>query len=191
MRKWLWVCGITVASILLVGTTTPSAAENTMQPPSWFHAEPGPSLIDPVSPGEIETAIQKLNDPIDQDQLNKIFLDLARLEDEKERDRLQKMLDERMQELMKFPMASTAQSAADREPVPNMRAHTQAVTVPNDPSHDELLVKIDTLNLRPDATANDLRARDQLVSQIAGIRDPMMREELLTKLEQRERESQE
>ena len=189
MRRWVWVCGLAFASVLLVRTTTPSAAEDTLQPPSWFTASS--PLMDSVSPGDIETAIQRLDEPIDQEQLNKIFLDLARLEDATERDRLQRMLDERMQGLMKFPMPSTAQSTADRKPDPNMRAHPKAVTMPNDPSHYELLVRIDTLNLGPDATADDLRARDQLVSQIAGIRDPIMRDELLAKLEEKEREWQE
>ena len=164
-------------SILIIGLTTPSAAEEISRQPSWFTT--GPSMSTPVDPEEVEAAIKQLSQPINQEQVNQIFLDLVRLEDFSERDRLQKMLDGRMQELMKFP------------PPPPDQSFPKAVAVADDPSHDELLVRIETLHLGPDATADDLRARDQLVSKIAGIHDPIMREELLARLEEREREAEE
>lgn len=193
MRGWVWVGGIAFTlNILLVGAATPSAAEDTMKPPSWFTA--GPSLMDPASPEEIETAIQRLSEPIDQEQMNKIFFDLARLENAGERSRLQEMLEKRMQGLMEIPAPSTSQSSIDDAASPKKTHSTstpRAVAVDHDPSQNELLVRIDTLNLGPDATADDLRVRDRLVSKIAGIRDPIMRDELLTKLEERERQAEE
>ena len=186
MREWVWACGITFAlGILLVGTTTSSAAEDTVKPPSWFTA--GPSLVDPASPEEVEAAIQRLSVPIDQEQMNKILFGLARVEDAKERDRLQKMLDEQMQELIKFPAPSTAPSV-NQTSHQQVRPNPRIVATADEPSHGELLVRIDTLNLGPNAAVDDLRARDQLVSQIAGIRDPIMRDELLTRLEEKERQ---
>ena len=47
------------------------------------------------------------------------------------------------------------------------------------------------LNLGPNATADDLRTRDQLISEIAGVHDPLMRDKLLARLEEKEREWQE
>ena len=189
MGRRVWVCGLALAlNLSMAVTATRSAAEETPQPPSWFTA--GASLGSPVDPRDIEAAINTLREPIDQEQMNKIFLDLARLEDFKERDRLQEMLDERMQEILR-PSALPAAQSTIPESLPQVRSGPKAVAVSEEPSHSELLVRIDTLNLGPDATVDDLRARDQLVSAIAGIRDPVMRDELLTRLEERERQSQE
>ena len=131
-----------------------------------------PAAAQEPSAGAIEASIQSLREPIDHEQVSEIFVGLARLDDANERDRLQAMFDQRMQALMELPSRSMEQAAVD------------GVSFP---SHDELAFRIETLALGPQATVEDLRARDQLVAEIAAIVDPVRREELLAKLEERER----
>ncbi len=56
-------------------------------------------------------------------------------------------------------------------------------------SLSDLQDRIETLNLGPAATVEDLRTRDQIVTDLAGLDDPVVREQLLRQLEQREHEA--
>lgn len=142
-----------------------------------------PAMTPPMSSAELETVIDGLNQPVDQEQLSKIFFELGRLEDPNEQARLQQLLDARMQELFQ-----TEQNLS----VPDAGA---MMTFPSDgvsaePSVDELRMRMHTLTLGPAATAEDLRVRDDLVAAIAGLADPITRDELLHELEERERQAE-
>ena len=143
---------------------------------------PGASLQaaaeDVRSSSDIETAIQDLQEPIDYEQVNAISLHLMRIESAEERARLEALLDQRLRALMHIAEPSDALEA------PASEEHVAAG--PQGPTLEELKVRIATLTLGPDATVDDLRARDELVASIAAIRDPIQREELLKELEETE-----
>jgi len=83
------------------------------------------------------------------------------------------------------------ESIRKREKPPDAFAQWVSDDQTDSATGEQLLLKIESLNLGPSATIDDLRARDQLVSKIAGIRDPIQRDELLTRLEERERRVEE
>ncbi len=116
---------------------------------------------------EIETAIGRLDGSNYTDLLGPLLQELGQVEDPPEQERLRGLLQERMDTLV------------PSEPPPP------------DPAaiHEELGARIGRLQLGPDATADDLRARDALVAEIAGLRDPIQREQLLQQLDSRERQS--
>ena len=143
--------------------------------PSW-----GPVL----SSAQLEQAIRELRAPIDQDRLSEIFFGLGHLEDPQEQQRLQELLDQQLQPLTEVPAPEPEATTAPAASLPTSADLTADV------SDEELLMRIETLNLGPNATADDLRARDRLVSTIAGIRDPIVRDQLLARLEEKEREWQ-
>jgi hypothetical protein len=146
------------------------------QPPSLIQvaAQNSPAAVE-----EVEITIQELSEPIDQEQINRISGLLSRLEDLNERDRPQEMLAERIALFTKTPAPRNIQASA-----------TPELVAGDFWTYDALLVRIEMLNLGPHATVDDLRGRDQLVSIITGIRDPVTREKLLTRLEERERTSE-
>lgn len=136
----------------------------------------------PPSTSEIEDAIHALREPFDYGQLNKVSFDLARIEDATERERLQKILDERVRELMKIPEVP--------EPAKDVKDLLGGAEAANDVAlQTELPAQIDMLHLGPQATADELRARDELVLKIAQVRDPVKRDELLERLENREHDA--
>lgn len=168
----------------MVGAPTHGFSEEptTLLENSSSPATEGSSLIPPASPVEIEAAIRELSGPNDQERLSKIVFELGGLDDPSEQQRLQKLLNERMQALMELSIPSGEATGSGNLSPSQFGRGSEAY-------HEELIMmRFETLNLGPDATADDLRARDQLISEIAGIRDPVMQRELLTKLEERERE---
>ncbi len=174
-------CGCVVAltfGVAVFEVIDTSTAEQRQENPPSIAAR----LSTPSSPNELEAAIQSLGG-VNDEQFGKILFDLQRLADLKEQQRLQHLLEQRIKDLQ------------PREQISNMSPDdaSAAQTIPGRPPlTDEVLsMRIETLNLRPDATADDLRVRDQLISEIAGIRDPILRDKLLAKLEERERQSQE
>lgn len=109
-----------------------------------------------------------------------LLFDLTRLEDPQERERLQRLLEERLQEVGQVsPPTQEARVAAVEVVLPD---------VPSYPESDfgQLLMRIEMLSLGPQATVEDLRTRDAIVAVIAGISDPVQREQLLKRLDERE-----
>ena len=142
------------------------------------------STTPPMSPQEVESAIHELHPPLDQEQLSKLLFEVGRLQDPQEQTRLQGLLDDRTRELL------TAQEATSEPPPP---AALPADTQPGlslDLTEEDLRVRIETLMLGPTATADDIRARDELVTAIAGVADPIKRDELLKRLEEREHQAE-
>ncbi len=145
-----------------------------------------PSLSKPpLSAEALEIAIRQLKEPVDQELLGKIFSSLARVENSSEQQRLQRLFDERMQELMKIP-----EQPVDRPQSAGIPAGTSAKPPKQEITDEELRMRIETLTLGPKATVDELRARDELVAAIANVRDPVVRDTLLGRLEEREREGE-
>jgi len=184
MKKLAWNGLLTLAFIaVMVGFAASGLAEDSVA------ADEGPasSTADPlsspsVSTAEIEAAIHELHQPLDHDRISQVLFQLGRLQHSREHERLQGLFDERMQALAGMP-AMSSELAFE---VPG----TTQVDLESGVSGEDLMMRTETLNLGPNATADDLRARDRLVSDIAGIRDPVTREKLLTRLEERERTSE-
>jgi len=132
----------------------------------------------------IEAAIRTLSIPLDSEQLNRITLALVQLEDPQEQERLQRLLDERMNAFFPTPTASNAE-LIEQQPNPSEEERNQ--------SGDAELLKFEiaTLRLGPDATAEDLRRRDEVVRSIARTQDPQVRYDLLELLAEQERAAQE
>ena len=176
----------TVALASMVGMSSVAAgvlAKDTAVPADGSSAPfEDPSASPPASASEIEAEIAQLHQPIDQERLSKIFLDVGRLADPQDQQRLQQMLVEQVQVLMEGAAPAEA-PAAPGAPVQMPPDHEPGL------SDEELSMRIDALNLGPTATADDLRARDEVVSAIAGVTDPIRREELLKRLDARERDA--
>lgn len=133
------------------------------------------------SVSELESAIERIGQPLDPQQLQALADGIGGLPVPQERERLRHLLIERLEEVtvrlrMPATMASGWADAADAsaDPSPDM---TDA----------ELLAYMHRLNLGPGASIEDLRRRDAIVAVIAAITDPIRREELLRALEERER----
>ena len=117
----------------------------------------------PESVRDLEAEILALSHGVEANTLNQIFAALARLERPDERAYLQQLLDAQLATLNGIPRPS---------------------------GQEDLLLQIEALHLGPQATAEDLRARDQVVSAIAHITDPIRRNHLLKRLEEREHEAE-
>ncbi len=160
--------GVVLAAMLVLSLPRPGVADDGLGAPL-------------ASASELEAAIHALGEPLDHDRLSHIFFTLGQLEDDAERERLQQLLHTRLQTLA--PVSATAQGPAV-EPTADFQVRSggedNAVTV------EELQVRIDALMLGPEAAVEDLRARDAVVSAIAGLSDPVQREALLRHLEARE-----
>jgi anti-sigma factor RsiW len=126
---------------------------------------------------EIETAIHELRQPLDHERLSQIFAGMGQVQDDTERARLQQLLSAQLHALEPAPTPAVDQQADISGPyVPSDKVRT--VT--------ELYARIDVLVLGPESTVEDLRARDAIVSAIAGIVDPLSRSALLRHLEAHE-----
>lgn len=128
-----------------------------------------------ATPEEIAAAIQGLVEPIDEAEVERIQASLERLDDAEAHDRLQLRLEERLDGLLRATDAFG--------PVETLGA---AGTLETAGAGDELLDRIERLQVGPEATVEDLRARNEVVAAIAGTQDPVRRQELLQRLEERE-----
>jgi hypothetical protein len=133
------------------------------------------SSISESSPAAaLEEAIRQLGETDYPSQLGSLVPALQRIEDPAERDRLQQLFEQRLQMLLQRDQAAQAGSSAAGE-----------LTVFG------LLPYVEGLTLGPQATVNDLRARDELVAKISQVPDPVAREQLLKRLEERELQAKE
>ena len=170
---------IRVAGAILLGIGFPivcAAIETTEEPPP--------------SPAQLEATIRDLKHPIDHEQLTKLFFDLGRVTDPGEQQRLQQLLDERMRELITPPPMLPEETAAFLPKEGEHQGEREPATFGAESPDDEFQQRLNALNLGSDATADDLRKRDDLVSAIIGVRDPARRERYLLQLEQLERNAE-
>ncbi len=161
----LRMAGVVVVSLVagLAGSHAAVAEESAAKKP-----EPPPEIADPSKTPvptvkELETEIKELRAPIDHQQVGMLFYNVSRIDDTKEQERLRKLLNDRMLELMQVP--SSLGSA---------------------PTDEELKKKIETVNLDPHAPAEDIKAKEDLVAAIMAIPDTERRERMLKELEWRE-----
>ncbi len=155
----------------------PSEAANNLQPDT-----PATS----VTPAELEQAIAALKAPFDQQQLSGLFSALNQIVDPQEQARLQQLLDAKVRAMLET-----------QNPVPGVPGNVRSLSEApenlqqlSDADKGDLRLRINALNFGPTATAEDLRIRDQIVATIAGIQDPILREEFLRQLEERERQAE-
>lgn len=139
------------------------------------------------SPEEIETAIQALDDPMDQERMSWLFNAIAQQPDEQVRQSLFTKLDARTSHLFETSIELPPVPPGGPEPVipPELLEQAQQVG-----QVEMLRGEIESLRLGADATVEDLRKRDEVVAKIAQIADPDTRYELLELLNTHEREVQ-
>jgi len=169
-----------ILAVLWAGSATQAQAQ---EPPAAPHSTDASSTDPQAIASEISQAIQTL-ETADQGQRYKLLFDLAQLEDPVEQQRLQRLFDERLEEL--------AQTGALRheESLPSFQAPEDTHLASDATAATETLsLQIELLTLGPQATIEHLRARDAVVSAIAGVPDPIQREQLLRRLEEREAEA--
>ncbi len=136
----------------------------------------------PIQPEEVEVAINALGQPIDNEQVSRIFEQLAEIQNPQERQRLQELLNERMQ----TPLSHS--DSLPPAPIPDMSSG-RASELGKPRSEEELRNQIQSLKLGANASADDLHARDEVVSAVIAISDPLKRDSLLKALEHREQEA--
>ena len=137
-----------------------------------------------TDPAAIEAAIHALKPPIESERLTQILDGLSGLTDSAEQQRLQQLLDAQMQEVMEV-------APPEGVIAPPSTATDSSVPPPAQLlSDDEIGLRIQTLKLGPEATADDLRARDEVVTAIVALRDPVKRDRFFQLLEERERQTQ-
>ncbi len=173
---------LTLFMMFLAGDRTLATAdESEMQP------TPSEGEESAMSSQDIEMAIHALAQPIDQERLRQIFSQLGQIADPQEQGRLRELLDHRMQELpMDQERAAESPPAISTEPQANFNDE-----ITPDRIEEDLRMRIETLMVGPTATTDDIRARDELVATIADFPDPIKRDELLKRLEERERQAEE
>ena len=154
------------------------------QPQTSAASAPSPEV--PMAPGELETAIRSLTEPVDPNRLDELFSNLSRVEDPQEQERLEQLLDEKLQQLSDASVPTVGAPVADAGNSPSPAGQPL-----EDWTVEELRARIQSLDLSPDSTVEDLRARDEVVFTIAGIADPLIRDELLKELDAMEHDAQE
>ena len=168
---------VAAAALLVIGFPVVCAAIETTEEP-------------PPSPAQLEATIHDLKHPIDHEQLTKLFFDLGRVTDPGEQQRLQQLLDERMRELITPPPTPLEKAAESSPKEKEPQGEREPAIFGAESPDDEFQQRLNALNLGSDATADDLRKRDELVSAIIGVRDPARRERYLLQLEQLERNAE-
>lgn len=126
------------------------------------------------STASIETLIQQVQSPLETEKVSDITFAIQELDDEEAQARLEQVLNERLTQLGGAPVPSRTSTI----PAPELES-----------SSGDLQTRIEMLNLGPAATVEDLRARDQVVADIAGLNDPLQREQLLQQLQQHEQDA--
>jgi len=171
--------------IMMLGSCIMGVAAHAAEPPgpppeggsavpaASVVVESGAAAVPLETPGEIEAAIMDLAAPLDEALVSRAIEGIRTLEDAQEQARLQQALNDRVAEL------------AGVTPEP-----TTTPSVTAESSDEELLKHIAALTLGRDATAAELRERDDVVSAIVGIEDPIRREAMLEALERRERDAE-
>ena len=182
MRRVQAIC---ISMMLALSVTAPRHASAEEELPQEIDPVMAPSVdagdvsapVLPMltSPAEIEQAIAALSDSGANEQVDQILTSIMSLQDMDEQMRLQMLFNQRLDAL-----SGMAQVAPAPEFTPPQAAQL---------SYEETLARIQMLNLGPEASADDLRARDELVYSIVAIEDPMKRHELLLQLEEKERQS--
>ena len=135
----------------------------------------------PQSSAAVEATIRGLSRSATPEDLTRIVGVLARLEDATEQERLQQLLNERITQLfgpaVVEPPADLGETATPVSPAEPMLGVDPEI----------LRFEIQALRFGPEATADDLRRKDEVVAKIAGIQDPNVRYEALAWLEEQER----
>lgn len=144
-----------------------------------------PLLMDPLMNGPgpmvaIAAEIQNLSVPLDNRKIEQIATIISMRSPEEQR-MLFPMLDEKVMQLQQ------AESQANPQAYTGYAA--QSIVSQPEPTFDEIVMRIDSLNLGADATVDELRQRDDIVAMISGIKDPNIRYDLITHLEKKEKES--
>lgn len=124
---------------------------------------------------QLEAAINALTSPSDMEGLSRVLEGLAALEDPNERQRLQALLGSRYQRHL----------GVEEPPALATAPPTQDATT----AYAELAARIDRLRLGSEAPVEELRNRDAIVAELAGLEDPVAREALLQRLLAREQEA--
>lgn len=141
-----------------------------------------------ADPTEIRERITGLSDSLDAVELATIYQAIQQVDAPALRTDLKETLHARLDEVF--------------EPLPNPSSHAVGAVgglanpfgeteerLGSEEDHTFMWAQIDTLRLGPDATADDLRRRDELLARIVQIPDPQVRYALLDRLEERERAS--
>ena len=113
-RTWQMIA--TIALLFGINSrvlSTQAAEPETHSEAASTQAPPEATTNSHVPAAEVEAAINSLSQPIDNEQLSRIFQDLPQVADPKERERLQQLLDAKMQTTLEEP-------AARQEPLPDM-----------------------------------------------------------------------
>ena len=135
---------------------------------------------DVAKPAEIESAIAGLSMPLDAEKLAWIQDAIARLG--KDGQYLTQKLELKLSEVLKSRSSDVVPEPA--QPITSQEAQS----LPQEA--DEYKAGINALVLGRDASTEDIRKRDELVSRIARISDPNTKYDLLEYLRQREQSAQ-
>lgn len=127
-----------------------------------------------LSTAGIEALIQHVQSPLETEKVSDITFAIQELDDEEAQARLEQVLNERLTQLGGAPLPSRMSTPPALEP---------------ESATGDLQTRIEMLNLGPSATVEDLRVRDQVVADIAGLNDPVQREQLLQQLQQHEQDA--
>lgn len=153
----------------------------------WLCAPSSPALGQETTATveEIEAMIQALEDPFDSEATSAVLLGLSELDDPVEQERLQRLLDERRSRLLEQQMDAARHDIEG--------AHDGSIGLLDEQIQDDpgmLRFAIDRVTVGPTATVDDLRARDTLVARINQVTDPVLREELLAQLADKEAQAE-
>jgi len=165
---------ITTYAIFLMATSTfaetLTSQQDLITPSAPDAPEPLSSATVP-SPYQISSAISELRQPLDGNLMSWILDAISQQSDPEQREKLNGMLEVRMKELLvgEAPLNELGGRLADGEAI---------------------RFEIEALRLGPDATAEDLRKRDEVLMRIAKIQDPQVRYDLLELLAEQERAAQ-
>lgn len=168
---------ILVCCGLVFGLRPRASAEESSTPPQ--------TQTTLTAPADIEAAIRALTPPIESERLTQILDGIAGLTDTVEQQQLQELLDARMQQVME-----AAPPAGVIAPSPSMIGSGALPAAAQPLSDEEMSLRIQSLKLGPEATADDLRARDDLVTAVIAVSDPLKRDRFFQQLEERERQAQ-
>lgn len=138
----------------------------------------------PLDPASIEQSIASLTEADTSSNRPFELADhISRLHDPAMQERLQGLLNDRMGVL--FTQASTGDpsNVPDMPPEASMGQDAAMGT-------GDLAMAVEQLILGPEATADDLRARDELVGRIAQLQNPDERNALLNRVSAREQEAE-
>ena len=183
------ICALSVFRSVSAWTEENRPGSDSFQPRAGPWRTPGPDS-QPEPGAMVESMIFGLSGPADQERMGRIYAELANVQDPARQQQLQQLLDQRLQ--------SFSAIAEPPMPSPDMmmppggmpqgrgpRGYPGSIAV-----QEDLAAQVETVVVGPQASVDDLRAVDRLVQAIARLEDPVQREELLNRLEQRERDAE-